>query len=236
MSHASVYRVETSDGTLYLKTAVRHSDADLRGELSRLLWLHGRLPVPAVRYFAEAGETQLLLMDGLPGIPIYVESLRDRLPEVIRVYAAALRLFHALPAGECPFDERVNVKLATALRAINAGEVRTELFDKEHRGIDPQELYARLLATRPADEDLVVTHGDYCTPNILVDPDSLQLTGFVDLGRVGVSDRYQDLALAARSIAYNFGQEWVPPFFKAYGEPDPDKPKMSFYRLLDEFY
>jgi aminoglycoside phosphotransferase len=130
----------------------------------------------------------------------------------------------------------MDIKLATALRALNAGEVRTELFDEEHRGADPADLYATLLSMRPDDEDLVVTHGDYCTPNVLVDEETLQLTGFVDLGRAGVADRHQDLALAARSIVYNFGDEWVQPFFEAYGEPSPDEAKMAFYKLLDEFY
>lgn len=47
--------------------------------------------------------------------------------------------------------------------------------------------------------------------------------------------RYQDLALAARSIERNLGQAWVKPFFEVYGV-EPDEQRMKFYCLLDEFF
>jgi aminoglycoside phosphotransferase len=237
MSHAAVFRVEHESGArAYLKTAEAGSDADLRGEVARLLWMEDRVPVPRVRYFAEVGANQLLLTDVVPGVPIFEDSLRDRLPQVIAEYGRALQQIHALPIDACPFDERLDVKLATARRAIESGQVRTDLFDEEYAGRMPGSLYEELLSGRPKDEDLVFTHGDYCAPNVLVEPVTLEMTGFVDVGRAGVSDRYQDLALAARSTAFNFGPEWVQPFLHAYGIAQPDEAKMAFYRLLDEFY
>ncbi len=76
-------------------------------------------------------------------------------------------------------------------------------------------------------------HGDYCLPNIVLQ--DWRLIGFVDWGRAGVADRYQDIALTVRSVGSNFGSEWVDVLFEACGV-EPDYAKVRFYMLLDEFF
>jgi kanamycin kinase/aminoglycoside 3'-phosphotransferase-2 len=43
------------------------------------------------------------------------------------------------------------------------------------------------------------------------------------------------LALAIRSIRYNFGEEMVPFFLNEYGS-EVDETKIEYYQLLDEFF
>lgn len=62
------------------------------------------------------------------------------------------------------------------------------------------------------------------------------VTGVIDWGRAGVSDRYRDLAIASRSIGQNFGPEYERLFFEAYGIAKVEEDKVRFYRLLDEFF
>ncbi len=93
----------------------------------------------------------------------------------------------------------------------------------------------------PQHEDVVVCHGDFCLPNILVDPETLRPTGVVDLGRAGIADRYADLALAVRSLAGPLNRQYGPHdarrFLDRYllGEPA-DNDRIAFYCLLDEFF
>lgn len=61
-------------------------------------------------------------------------------------------------------------------------------------------------------------------------------SGFVDCGRCGRADRHQDLALAHRSIESNFGSSSAEDFLKEYGLEHVDPKKLSYYRLLDEFF
>jgi aminoglycoside phosphotransferase len=237
MSEARVFSADSPAGTpFYLKVASTASIDNLRDEQTRLLWLQKDLPVPEVVHFEEFEGVQYLLLTAVPGVVSFHESLRDRLPDVVLTVGESLRLIHALPIDECPFDTRLAVRLDAAKNRLRSGQIRRELFEAPNQGIEPAALYDRLVAHIPDDEDPVFTHGDYCMPNVLLDPDSLNLTGFIDWGRAGVSDRYQDLALAARSIEFNLGSQWVKPFFVAYGIEEPDEKKVAFYRLLDELF
>jgi hypothetical protein len=53
----------------------------------------------------------------------------------------------------------------------------------------------------------------------------------VDLGELGVADRWADLAVATWSTTWNCGAGWETPLLDAYGiAPDPERTR--YYRLL----
>lgn len=77
---------------------------------------------------------------------------------------------------------------------------------------------------------LVVAHGDACAPNTLIADDGAFLA-HVDLGSLGVADRWADLAIASMSLEWNYGPGHEAPFWEAYGiEPDPGR--IAHYRAL----
>lgn len=199
-----------------------------------LAWLGQFLPVPTGVAYEVHRDQEYLLMSCLPGKPASDLECSEKL---IKGYANALRQFHeALPVDTCPFDYRINKLLDECEVRFARGLIDLDNLDEERRGWSAERLWRELQNSRPEfTEDLVVVHGDYCMPNVLFDPDTLQLTGYVDLGRVGVSDRHHDLALAARSIAHNFGSQYIEVFFEAYGTtPNPEL--IAFYALIDEFF
>lgn len=79
----------------------------------------------------------------------------------------------------------------------------------------------------PADR-LVVCHGDARVPNTIV-ADDAQCSGNVDLGDLGVADRWADLAVATMSLEANFGPGFDAEFFDEY-EIDPDEERLGYYR------
>ncbi|MEI8412944.1 MULTISPECIES: phosphotransferase [unclassified Kribbella] len=86
-------------------------------------------------------------------------------------------------------------------------------------------------------EGKAVTHGDYCAPNVFVDPSSLHFAGILDLSRLGTGDRYIDLALMYGSLSGTLNPQYGGPpaarhFVEAYGG-DPDDPRIAYYTDLD---
>lgn len=81
-------------------------------------------------------------------------------------------------------------------------------------------------------EDLVVVQGDACAPNTIIGPDA-RFVGHVDVGLLGVADRWADLAIASRSLDWNYGPGWQDEFFAAYGVAR-DEERIRLYRALSD--
>lgn len=82
----------------------------------------------------------------------------------------------------------------------------------------------------PPIDQLVVCHGDACVPNTLVNAQG-NWVAHVDLGRLGLADRWADLAVASMSLGWNFGEGNEDAFFEAYGI-ERDELRIQFYRDL----
>jgi aminoglycoside phosphotransferase len=234
LSPSNVFRLESPNkNSLYLKTSPRIPGFSLLREKMRLDWLKNRLPVPEVLLFSEDENTDYLLLSEIPGTPASDDSLKNNLPRVIEHLVNGLKMIHALPIKNCPFDERLDYKIKLVRERMLKGLVDEADFDEERQGRAAADAFRELVETKPSGEDLVFTHGDYCLPNVIFK--DAKLNGFVDLGNAGVADRYQDIALLTRSILHNFGEDWTQNIFEIYGI-EPDLQKLHFYRLLDEFF
>lgn len=240
-SGARVFRLtQARKPARYLKVAPSGPQRrELREEREALAWLKGRLPVPDALAYAEDTEDSgfaYLLLSEVPGIMACDASFADDVPTIARLLGAGLRKIHSLDYSTCPLDERLDRKLALAAENLAAGLVDEADMDEHEWTGNPHGLLRWLIEHRPATEDLVFTHGDYCLPNVLVHAARTSITGFIDLGRAGIADRYQDLALAARSLAGNFGPGWEPLLWDAYGLESVDSAKLDYYLLLDELF
>ena len=203
-------------------------------ERERLRYLAGRVPVPGVLGLESEGGSDYLAMTRVPGIPMSDPDAALHPERMAGLLARALRELHALPLRDCPFTMTLAVTLPLARERVAAGVVDETDFDEERAGRTAASIFNELARTRPAQEDLVVTHGDPCLPNLIVAGEYVE--GFVDVGRAGIADRHADLALAWRSAAYNLGPESAETFLDLYGRALVDPQKLAYYQLLDELF
>lgn len=202
-------RTAGPDG-VFVKWNPPGSSESLRAEADRLAWIAGRHPAPvALRYTAnDAGET--LVTRALPGRSAVDPTWRARPDDAIRALATGLRRLHALPTGSCPYSWSVETRIA---EAVQAG----------------REVPFALTEPPPIDR-LVVAHGDACAPNTLIDSRG-RFLATVDLGRLGVADRWADLAVVTMSFAWNYEHFSEELFWRTYGV-EPDRERIAYYRAL----
>lgn len=231
-SGAGVWRCTRDLETWFVK-ADQNTQA-IRAEAERLTWFgHQALPVPELVAHLEHDRTAFLVTQALQGTDAS-QSLEPR--ETVVALAQSLKMLHSTNIGTCPFDRRLEVVLPQAQHNLERGEVDETDFDDKRLGIPAAVLLEQLHQTRPKHEDLVLTHGDFCLPNIILQGN--RVTGFIDLGRAGMADRHQDLALMIRSFEHELNPHFhglSNVFIEAYGMTlDPDK--LEYYQMLDEFF
>ncbi len=217
---------------------VAPDDPMARREAQMLTWLRGRLPVPRVLHDQVENGRRWLLLSRLPGQMACDKGYLTRPEVVLSLLADSLRALWAVDVRDCPCIRTLDEQLMEAEERLAAGQIDPD-FSAE--GFDsPARLLRWLKDNRPPLEP-VLSHGDLCLPNILLQDD--RLAGFVDLGLCGVADRWQDVALCWRSLRDNTHGHYgnypeFPPadrLFSALGMA-PDRQKLRYYLLLDTLF
>ncbi|EIE97362.1 aminoglycoside 3'-phosphotransferase [Saccharomonospora glauca] len=225
------FRLDARDGgTRYVKWVAHGTpELDLAAEAERLTWAGSWVSVPRVLGRGTDAAGAWLVTAAVPGrSAVDARWLADPVTAATAI-GQGLRRFHdALPATDCPYRWSVTDRLRRVEQRLADGE-GPKNWAPEHRRLTVAEARARLAATPPVDR-LVVCHGDACAPNTLLHDDGT-FSAHVDLGSLGVADRWADLAVAAWSLDWNHGPGYDHFVYAAYGvEPDPER--IAYYRLL----
>ncbi|MFJ9388467.1 APH(3'') family aminoglycoside O-phosphotransferase [Nocardioides sp. NPDC101246] len=184
----------------YAKVVPAAAGQDLAAERERITWLgEAGFPAPNVLDWRVTADGSCLITSAVAGVSadrLDAVALRRAWPSIAEI----VRVLHGLPVEECPFDRGLGTMMPLAREVVAAGRVQAEFLPEELQQVPPamildgieDELPQRTAQERSAP---VVCHGDLCLPNILVDPDTMRVSGLIDLGRLGRADPYADIAL-----------------------------------------
>jgi kanamycin kinase len=215
------FRIEPADEQTpasFVKWAPRTERAtiervDLADEAARMRWAAQYTPVPRVLEVGADEDSEWLMTEAIEARSAVDPRWLAEPETAARAIGAGLRAFHdALPVDECPWTWSIADRIAVAETLAAQGHAADGLLDA------------------PDHDRLVVCHGDACAPNTLLADDG-SWAGHVDLGSLGIADRWADLSIATYSLEWNFGPGYDHLVYEAYGiEEDPDR--VAYYRLL----
>lgn len=221
---------------------IRPAESWDTADVQILRWLAGKAPVPQVIAHEVQDGRDWLLMSRIRGKELCSPEIMNNPVLLLDCMAEALHILWSIPVDGCPFERTVADSLSHAEAAILAGRFDPSDCEPETFGPggfkNPKALLDWLKNNRP-EQDRVVTHGDFCLPNLFTDGKAF--TGFIDVGRAGAGDRWMDLALGWRSLKHNSDGHWGKVYpdihpddlFRAAGVPK-DEEKLRYYILLDE--
>ena len=226
----------------YAKVVSPELVPELAAERDRNVWLNQTaIPSALVLDWRETGAGACLVTQALPGVPasdLDAPDLQRAWPSI----AAAVRALHELATDRCPFERTLREMMGLARATVAEGRVVVEFLPMTLQRTPPTRILEQIeleLPVRLAQErvELVVCHGDLCLPNVVVDRTSGNVTGLIDLGRLGTADPYGDIALLLATARETWTDETMAcradhEFAEGYGtELDPDR--QDFYLRLD---
>lgn len=206
-------------------------------------WLQGKLPVPEIIEEAHVDGVWYLLMTRVNGHNLCGESILDDQHRLAELMAEGLRRMWAVNIDGCPADRTLDQKFREIEAGIRGGWItREQSCQPETYGSEgfesPAQLFDWLVKNRP-EEEFVLSHGDYCLPNVMAN--QCGLTGLIDLGYAGIADKWVDIEKGLWSMWANttgvfggpkraFDRKYL---FEALNM-QPDDDKLRYYSLLSE--
>ena len=213
--------------------------------IQMMKWLEGKLPAPKVLCYEKDSDHQYLLMSKVQGKMSCDGYYLEYPQELLTRLAEALKMLWSVDISGCPRNRDIDAKLREAKYRVENHLVDLDNVAPTTFGDggfpDPQALLVWLEKNRP-DYEPVLSHGDFCLPNIFIE--NRKISGFIDLGDTGIGDKWRDLALCYRSLRQNFdgsfGGKIYPDFnpdmlFDVLGI-EPNREKLQYYILLDELF
>ena len=212
-------------------------------ELNMMRWLYGKLPVPEVLAADMVDDTRYLLMSRITGNNLCADFILNDQERLADLVAKGLQQMWSVDITGCPTDRSLDAKFLEIETGIRNGSITMDQARQEETygpsGFkSPAELFDWLVKHRPH-EELVLSHGDFCLPNIRCNTHGL--TGFIDLGCAGVADKWVDIEMVLWSMWANstgkFGgkkRDFDRHNLFAALNMQPDEDKLRYYSLLNE--
>lgn len=220
---------------------ISETTPDSVNEWQVLSLLGGSLPVPEVLCQVSENGREYVIMSRLDGEMSCAERYLCDVPALAKGLAGGLSMLWNFPLAEGLRDFSLEKELDDAEKRLDSIDWAEKSDDLKAQFPSARDLLGWLRANKP-EEDRVLSHGDYCLPNVFLK--NGEVSGFLDLGHCGIADRYRDISLGLKSMKNNLSGVFGGPVREGYDPAllfdalgiAPDEEKLQYYLLLDELW
>lgn len=208
-------------------------------------WLQDKLPVPRVLAYEKSEDKNYLLMTKVSGVMSCADQYMRNPEQLVDLLAEGLEMLWKVDISNCTYRHGLDEKLQMAKYNVQNNLVDMDNVEPDTFGENgfqsPEHLLKWLITNRP-EEELVFSHGDFCLPNVFLS--GKKISGYIDLGKAGIADKWQDIALCYRSLLHNFDGKYCDKKHQGFRadilfeklDIVPDWDKIRYYILLDELF
>jgi len=224
---------------------IEDSSTAMQKQVEMMQWLEGKIPVPQVLAYEVENKKSYLLMSKMDGVMSCDNYYLEHPQILLEALSCGLKMLWKVDVRECPRSRDLDAVLKEAREQVENHLVDLDNVEPETFGEggfeNPEQLLEWLESHRPSFEP-VLSHGDFCLPNIFLE--NGQIAGFIDLGKTGVGDKWNDIALCYRSLKHNFDGTYGGKVYEDFDSEmlfeklgiEPDWDKIKYYLLLDELF
>ena len=230
----------------YFVLKIEDVSEEVKREEEMKAWLLGKLYVPSTIISIEENGKVYRLMERIRGKDLSSPCFLETPSLLLDLCAKAFESLSSVDISGCPSHRSLDICLKEAEERIRENLVDVEDTEPGTFGnggfSSPEKLLEWLINNKPEEERSFI-HGDFCLPNIILSEKGE--IGFIDLGRSGMGDRCNDMALLSRSLKSNFSGHYNggiqysgyrdEMLYKRLGIKE-DEEKIRYYLLLDELF
>lgn len=233
--YQSVYILEFNNfERSILKVKYVKDSGSLMDEAERLKWVEDIIPVPKVIGYQVENGMEYLVMTFIEGYNAEEYQQENGQKSLGYILGEGLRTIHNIPITNCLFNNFLPGKLIDMVK-VNINERRSEVLDAINNSFPNhtiEQLIDFLERNKASTEELVFTHGDYGSGNVMINNGRIE--AFIDLGASGISDPYYDIYYLVKSLTYYTDRkEEIGEFMKGYGISELEENKMKFHQIID---
>lgn len=217
---------------------INKDNYEARNEINIYEQLSSKLPIGKIIKYEIKDGYIYILREKLKGLPLSDDYYMNRPKLLLNLAFDALEILENVDIKDLKLkdsiEEIINIGIKNKIK-LDILAINNELNCNFK---DANEIINFLKSNKP--EINALCHGDLCLPNIICDGN--KIVGFIDVGMVGLSNYWHDIAIAYRSIKYNYlgyyGKAYSgfsdDMFFKHLKEVNKDM--IFYFLLLDEVF